>query len=385
MIMDRKKILFLFNILIFCVLSSAQNISVEFSYFAPDADSVKVAMDLYNWDENKMILEKDDNGLFYIRKYLPIGKYRYKYIVDGKWKLKDDEPAITEKGFTNHIIKVGNDDRIRIAQQRKEKRLERKRSIAKKYGNLSTEMYRLYDSFSFAVFGNMKNDRGTIRAAVDFINSKKVAFTIGVGNYVEYPSDIEQWIDFLSVLSSLKEPFVPAVGEQEYKGDEDASYIKQLMRLKDSKTYFSYVYQDKKFIFTDTEQERHGSYFSRHQTEWLEDELKDTSVKGKVVVGYRPYFIRGSMPGYKDSWSKYSYERDRLHSLYRKNDVLSVFSGCEDTFVYKKVDDIDYFVCPSEHIIIVDMKQDVNLYRVFYYDSENNDFILKETIRREVE
>ncbi|PLX18336.1 MAG: hypothetical protein C0601_04780 [Candidatus Muiribacterium halophilum] len=381
-----KRFLFVFiSLFLIAVCSfSLEMKNIQISYYAPDANAVKVAIDIYDWDADKIVLVKNKKGIFEKNLRLPVGEYKYKFIVDGKWTLRDDLETISEDGYTNHILKVGSEEQIIKAKELKNERLIKRRALAKKYGNLSTEMYRLYDSFKFAVLGDMNNDRKLIKAAVEYINNEKVSFTLGVGDYVKRADDIEEWIDFLSVTSSLKEPFVPVLGEREYLGDKTAESIRYLMRLKDNNTFYSFDYEDKKFIITDSNQERHGSFFSNDQTNWLEKELVDTSDSGKFIIGYRPYYIKGSLPRFKDSWAKYSYERDRLHSLYRKDNVIAVISGCEDVFVYKKVDLIDYIVCPENHLMVVEVSDSLIFYRIYEVDIKKGKIIYKETIKREV-
>ncbi len=59
--------------------------NVEFRLYRPRARMVAVVGDFNNWNPENDILKRRSNGIWHITRQLPPGKYRYQYIVDGKW------------------------------------------------------------------------------------------------------------------------------------------------------------------------------------------------------------------------------------------------------------------------------------------------------------
>eukprot|EP00959_Pyramimonas_sp_CCMP1952_P401766 8418435-Pyramimonas_sp.AAC.1 len=45
-----------------------------------------------NWTE-RLRMERDEQGDFVLSKSLPVGQYKYKFLVDGEWKCSPDEPT----------------------------------------------------------------------------------------------------------------------------------------------------------------------------------------------------------------------------------------------------------------------------------------------------
>ena len=60
---------------------------VEFRIFKPKAKFVSVVGDFNNWNPENDLLEKDNNGIWTLRKQLFPGIYKYKYIIDGEWMV----------------------------------------------------------------------------------------------------------------------------------------------------------------------------------------------------------------------------------------------------------------------------------------------------------
>jgi 1,4-alpha-glucan branching enzyme len=58
---------------------------VTFSYFAPDAQSVKVAGDFTGWQEAPLALKKSKAGVWKKTVSLAPGRYAYRLLVDGQW------------------------------------------------------------------------------------------------------------------------------------------------------------------------------------------------------------------------------------------------------------------------------------------------------------
>ncbi len=86
------------------------NFKKRFSYFGPDAVSVKIGGDFNNWnptDDFQMV--RDEYGMWTKNISLKPGTYQYKFIVDGKWVEDDNNSNYITNAFggTNSILKIG--------------------------------------------------------------------------------------------------------------------------------------------------------------------------------------------------------------------------------------------------------------------------------------
>ena len=82
---------------------------VIFSYYDPIAHNVQLVGDFSNWEpvEDVMVQEKGNNlwkGIF----PLDPGKYQYKFVVDGEWKLDPYNPEVvtSNMGANNSLVRV---------------------------------------------------------------------------------------------------------------------------------------------------------------------------------------------------------------------------------------------------------------------------------------
>jgi len=58
---------------------------VEFRIYKPDARFISVVGDFNFWNTENDLLEKGNDGIWRLQKRIPPGKYRYKFIIDGRW------------------------------------------------------------------------------------------------------------------------------------------------------------------------------------------------------------------------------------------------------------------------------------------------------------
>jgi 1,4-alpha-glucan branching enzyme len=88
-------------------LSASDEIATTFTYANPNAKTVEVAGEFTNW--KTLPMAKDADGIWTRALQLRPGRYGYKLIVDGDWKLDPKNPA---RKFVNEIedscINVGN-------------------------------------------------------------------------------------------------------------------------------------------------------------------------------------------------------------------------------------------------------------------------------------
>lgn len=60
---------------------------LEFRIYKPNASYVSVVGDFNNWNPENDVLKRDSNGIWHLRKKIQLGKYRYRFIIDGNKTL----------------------------------------------------------------------------------------------------------------------------------------------------------------------------------------------------------------------------------------------------------------------------------------------------------
>jgi 1,4-alpha-glucan branching enzyme len=60
---------------------------VEFRIFSPKAAFISLVGDFNHWNPENDILKKGSDGIWRIKKHIPAGKYKYKFVIDGQWSL----------------------------------------------------------------------------------------------------------------------------------------------------------------------------------------------------------------------------------------------------------------------------------------------------------
>ncbi len=83
--------------------------AITFEFYAPEAKRVTVAGDFNDWNPDALELRKEDGGRWVAQLILGIGRYEYRYVVDGRWC--NDQRAIdcapNSFGSYNNVISLG--------------------------------------------------------------------------------------------------------------------------------------------------------------------------------------------------------------------------------------------------------------------------------------
>lgn len=82
--------------------------TIEFRIYDENADFVSIAGDFNNWNPENDILIKGSDNIWRLTKKLPHGRYRYKYIINGEWKvdLYNPDTAADDTGGTASLLNV---------------------------------------------------------------------------------------------------------------------------------------------------------------------------------------------------------------------------------------------------------------------------------------
>jgi hypothetical protein len=88
---------------------------VIFSVLAPEAKEVHVAGDFNNWqlDDNSRMIA--DNGIWTTKIKLTSGRYRYRFVIDGKWAEDSQNPVkeINPFGEMDSLVEIKNKEEER--------------------------------------------------------------------------------------------------------------------------------------------------------------------------------------------------------------------------------------------------------------------------------
>ena len=82
---------------------------VNFRLKSPKASQVSLVGDFNGWDPGINPLKKDKDGLWVTSLVLPVGRYEFKFNVDGKWRenLEDESTVPNRYGTFNNVVIVG--------------------------------------------------------------------------------------------------------------------------------------------------------------------------------------------------------------------------------------------------------------------------------------
>jgi 1,4-alpha-glucan branching enzyme len=93
---------------------------VEFRIYNPRASFISIVGDFNHWNPENDILRKGTDGIWRLKKHIPLGKYKYKYIIDGKWTVDiyNSATASDDSGSLCSLLEVLDE---KEQKERKEK------------------------------------------------------------------------------------------------------------------------------------------------------------------------------------------------------------------------------------------------------------------------
>jgi len=85
-----------------------KNQRVTFRLKAPSVKEVILMGDFNNWDAGSHPMEKDENGIWKVSMMIPPGKYEYRLLVDGQWRLDsgNNQTVPNSFGTENNVLTV---------------------------------------------------------------------------------------------------------------------------------------------------------------------------------------------------------------------------------------------------------------------------------------
>ena len=81
-----------------------------FSFDAPQAKEVLLAGDFNDWKAEKHPLKKNNDGLWQKSTFLLPGRYEYKFLVDGTWKVdpENTQVCMNQFGSQNNVFTISS-------------------------------------------------------------------------------------------------------------------------------------------------------------------------------------------------------------------------------------------------------------------------------------
>ncbi len=85
-----------------------RNQRVTFSLKAPSVKEVILMGDFNNWDVGSHPMEKDENGIWKVSMMILPGKYEYRLLVDGQWRLDSGNNQTVPNcfGTENNVLTI---------------------------------------------------------------------------------------------------------------------------------------------------------------------------------------------------------------------------------------------------------------------------------------
>jgi predicted phosphodiesterase len=179
--------------------------------------------------------------------------------------------------------------------------------------------------FQFAVLGDSRDGKRVYTQLIQKILERKPHFIIHLGDMISKASE-KEWKEFFEISKAINIPFFPVIGNHEVAGTirGEEIYRRQFI-LPDGKSYYAFRAGGAFFVILDSEKGQ-GKIVDE-QGAWLEDILSSSTEKLKFVFIHRPLFLPMDSLKTGRAMDKYPIERDRLHQLFMKTGVKSVFAG----------------------------------------------------------
>lgn len=151
--------------------------------------------------------------------------------------------------------------------------------------------------FSFFYMGDAQNglDRWGSLIQKSFLSHPEAAFYVMAGDLVNRGAERDDWDAYFGNAEGVldQRPIVPCPGNHEYHGGDSVLY-RDLMALPTNgapniapENSYSFEYSNALFVVLDSNLE------PETQTEWLEDQLKNTDKTWKFVVYHHPAYSSG--------------------------------------------------------------------------------------------
>ena len=92
----------------YSVKSKAKRQRVSFKLSAPGVKVVFLAGDFNGWDPKSKAMNNSGRDLWEKTIVLPLGRYEYKFVVDGTWRMDPDNQVLCQNcfGTQNNVLNI---------------------------------------------------------------------------------------------------------------------------------------------------------------------------------------------------------------------------------------------------------------------------------------
>ena len=199
--------------------------------------------------------------------------------------------------------------------------------------------------FTFVVIGDNRSGTDIYAKLVDRIAKDNPAFVISDGDIALDGKDKKSWEEFVGLSRPLTMPYLIAPGNHEIWDKESENEFKLNMRQPGNELYYSFKAGDALFIALDSEVPGDEAKITGEQWDWLVDTLEGSKEKFKFVYLHRPLYPDKKLGRhYGDSLNKYTDERDKLMTLFKKHGVDAIFAGHDHMYVRSERDGIIHVI-----------------------------------------
>ncbi|MGC2697603.1 MAG: metallophosphoesterase [Candidatus Angelobacter sp.] len=194
--------------------------------------------------------------------------------------------------------------------------------------------------FRFIVYGDTRTNHLIHQEIVQSVLDAKPDFILQTGDLVQFASLGSQWGRFDRITKPIRDkniPYYPARGNH-----DSAPYSRYTTEVRDkvdsgNKLYYRFDRKALRFICLDTETAINEKSPQYH---WLESELQQAKLDGKIVV---PFFHEAIFSAGKHAGENRAL-RSVLHPLFIKYGVKVVFQGHDHLYYRTSRDSITYVV-----------------------------------------
>jgi predicted phosphodiesterase len=188
---------------------------------------------------------------------------------------------------------------------------------------------------TFVVFGDNRSGDDMYRKIVSIAMKKNPDFIVNVGDMIRTPGNLEEWDNFWRMSRPISVPYFLTVGNHDVNEQIPGSerIYEEQVHLPGNELYYSFTAGNSLFIVLDTSLADQEDCVTGDQYEWLEGVFAHSEQKHKFVFLHHPlYPVLRRKESDENGSDDNLMERDRLDTLFQKNNVDVVFAGHEHLY-----------------------------------------------------
>ncbi len=206
---------------------------------------------------------------------------------------------------------------------------------------------KLPPKFSFVVLGDNRSGDAVYGKLIAMAAARKPDLIVNTGDQIARPGDRGQWRRFRELSRPAIMPYFLTRGNHD--ADPSVAGSEQVYRdevdLPGNELYYSFPAGNALFIVLDSYRAGEERRITGEQYSWLEGVLSGAGKRHLFVFLHHPLFPeKGRGRHHGNSLDRHPGERDRLHELFKRHRVTTVFLGHEHLYLRKTVDGIPHII-----------------------------------------